>query len=144
MALHLLKAFEEGGVCVALFLRGIEGALKVVEHRQQRGDDALGSETGEFFFFAADALPVILEVGGGAKEFVPVLVGLGGSGLEVFQFLRGNRGRHRLGGLGFSSGRGRLRLRVFVFRGHGRISSYNGGEPGFFQVFEPARGFSSA
>jgi hypothetical protein len=122
LAMHLLNALNEGGL-VALFLRRVEGAFEVVERRQQRRNDALGSEAGQFLFFAGNAFAVIVEVGGGAKESIPILIGFGGGGLEAFEFGRRNRGRLRRGRLVFGVGTGRRRFRMFVFRAHKHLQT---------------------
>ena len=87
LAVHLLQALDKGGL-VSLFLRGVEGAFEVVERGQQCRDDTLGSETGQLLFFPGNTFAVIVEVSGSAKEFVPILIGFGGGGFEVFEFGR--------------------------------------------------------
>ena len=66
----------------------VEGAFKIVERRQEGTDDAFTGEPGNFLAFTGDAFPVIVEVGGGAQEFVPVFSNLG---FELFEFRAGIR-----------------------------------------------------
>ena len=123
--LDLEKSFVQGRAFGAV----VEGAFEVVEGGEERGDDGFAGGAGEVLFFAGDAFAIVLVVGGGAEEFVPVFGGLGGVGLELgeFGFGKGDGlGRFwRGGGCGrwclfrFCSGRGDSGV-VFVFVAHTR------------------------
>jgi hypothetical protein len=82
LRLDLLQPVEQRGVVGLVFLDGDESPLEVIEHGQQRGHNALGSEPGQLLFFASDAFAVIVEFGSGAEELVPILLGLGRSGFQ--------------------------------------------------------------
>jgi hypothetical protein len=91
---------------------GVQGGLKVVHHRDELFEQCLVGVTNGVLAFAGGAFAEVLEVGVGADVLLPVLLGLGGLGLElgdVFgrqRFRRGCTCPDRGLSWSFSSGRG--------------------------------------
>ena len=74
------------GWCV---LRGGLRHFKMVEHGQQFVEQRGGGRLRGVVAFAGGAFLEIFKIGGGAQQAVPMLVGLGGAGLEFGQLFRG-------------------------------------------------------
>ena len=102
---HHDAGLECGELVAFRVLRGGERHLKIVEDGQQFLDQGKICVLRGLDLFAGGALLEIVKIGGGAEQAFPVLIGLGGAGLEFLNLFRGKRGRHRRrGGGGFSLG----------------------------------------
>jgi hypothetical protein len=70
---------------------GLHGHLEVVHHGEEFGEDALLGVADGVVAVAGGAFAVVVHVRGEAEEAVPMLVGLGGLGLEVRDLFGGQR-----------------------------------------------------
>ena len=94
---------------------GGERHVKIIEHGNEPFEEGFVGELDGFLAFALGAFLVVLQVGGGAQEALPVLLGLGRAILQIVK-LRGRQGfRHQFIDGGRLTG---LRTGPVFFCGH--------------------------